>query len=246
MEINLSTVVFEIINFLILVWILQHFLYKPVLEVIAKRKQGIDQSLADAKALHQQAEALRDQYENRLTNWDREKKMARETLYQEIEVERKRQLDNLNSKLADQRKKAEVVELRRLAEVQQRNERLAVAQGAKFAAVLLEQAAGPELEDRLFDMLLDNLSTLSKQAVPSLPLSSGAPAAIQISSVYPLAEDKRRQLEQKLQQRIGRAADYQYTQDSALIAGFRITIGSWVLQANLQYELIGFADLAHG
>ena len=49
MEFNLSTFILEIINFLILIWILQRLFYKPLLEVIAKRKQFIDQSLADAK-----------------------------------------------------------------------------------------------------------------------------------------------------------------------------------------------------
>ena len=55
MEFNLSTFILEIINFLILIWILQRLFYKPLLEIIAKRKQFIDQSLADAKTMQQQA-----------------------------------------------------------------------------------------------------------------------------------------------------------------------------------------------
>ena len=52
MEFNVSTFILEIINFLILIWILQRLFYKPLLEVIAKRKQTIDQALADAKTVH--------------------------------------------------------------------------------------------------------------------------------------------------------------------------------------------------
>jgi F-type H+-transporting ATPase subunit b len=62
MEFNLSTFILEIINFLILIWILQRLFYKPLLEVIAKRKQFIDQSLADAKIMQQQAEEQRSFY----------------------------------------------------------------------------------------------------------------------------------------------------------------------------------------
>ena len=36
-----------------------------------------------------------------------------------------------------------------------------------------------------------------------------------------------------------------FEQDSELLAGVRITIGAWVLGANLQDELKGFAELAH-
>ena len=37
MQLNWSTFVLEIINFLILVWVLKRFLYKPVLAAIAQR-----------------------------------------------------------------------------------------------------------------------------------------------------------------------------------------------------------------
>jgi F-type H+-transporting ATPase subunit b len=74
MEFNLSTFILEIINFLILIWILQRLFYKPLLETIAKRKQFIDQSLADAKTMQQQAEEQRSLYENRQKLWEEEKK----------------------------------------------------------------------------------------------------------------------------------------------------------------------------
>ena len=57
LELNWSTLLLEIINFLILVWILKHFFYKPVLAVIARRR-SIEESLNDANTLHEDAEAL--------------------------------------------------------------------------------------------------------------------------------------------------------------------------------------------
>jgi len=42
MELNWSTFLLEIINFLILVWILKHFFYKPILDVIAHRRADIE------------------------------------------------------------------------------------------------------------------------------------------------------------------------------------------------------------
>jgi F-type H+-transporting ATPase subunit b len=65
MQFDLTTFIFEIINFLILIWILQRLFYKPLLDVIAKRKQFIDQTLADAKAIQAQADEQRSLYENR-------------------------------------------------------------------------------------------------------------------------------------------------------------------------------------
>ena len=92
MEFNLSTFILEIINFLILIWILQRLFYKPLLEVIAKRKQFIDQSLADAKKMQQQAEEQRSLYENRQKLWEQEKQAALAALHQQIDVERRAQM----------------------------------------------------------------------------------------------------------------------------------------------------------
>ena len=40
MEINWTTFVLEIVNFLILVWLLKHFFYRPVLAVVARRSNN--------------------------------------------------------------------------------------------------------------------------------------------------------------------------------------------------------------
>jgi len=77
MDLSWSTFVLEIINFLVLVWILKRFLYKPVLDVIARRRAGIEKSMADAEALHADAEKLQEQYEDRLAVWDQERLQAR-------------------------------------------------------------------------------------------------------------------------------------------------------------------------
>ena len=50
MEMDWSTFILEIINFLILVWILKRFLYRPILEVIARRREGVEKTLSEARA----------------------------------------------------------------------------------------------------------------------------------------------------------------------------------------------------
>ena len=68
MEVDWTTFALEIINFLILVWILKRFFYHPVLDVIARRRAGIEKEMADAKAVEEKARVLEQQYENRLVS----------------------------------------------------------------------------------------------------------------------------------------------------------------------------------
>jgi len=246
MEFNVSTFILEIINFLILIWILQRLFYKPLLEVIAKRKQTIDQALGDAKTVHLQAEEQRSLYENRQKLWEQEKQAALTALYQQIEVERRTQMDRLNTDLEQERQKARITLTRQQQELQQQAEKQALQNGAKFAGMLLQQSAGPELELRLMTMLMDNLTTLPEACRLCLQmLGTKKSVPVKITSAYPLTANLQQQLEQKLGLLINSQINFQYHQDAELIAGLRIDIGAWVLNANLQHELIGFAEIAN-
>lgn len=246
MEFNVSTFILEIINFLVLIWILQRLFYKPLLEVIAKRKQTIDQSLSEAKSLQQQAEEQRSLYENRQKLWGQEKQAALAALYQQIEVERRTQMDRLNADLEQERQKAKVTLSRQQQELQQQAEKQALQNGAKFAGMLLQKSASPELEARLVTMLMDSLTTLPEACRLCLQmLGTKKSVPIKITSAYPLTANFQQQLEQKLGSLINSPINFQYHQDVELIAGLRIDIGAWVLNANLQHELIGFAEIAN-
>ena len=246
MELNWSTFVLELINLAVLIWILQHFFYKPVLGVIKKRQDGINKTLADSKALNQEAATLKQQYENRLSVWETERQHKLEMLHQEMEVERAKRMESHKVSLDAEREKVRVVNERRLLEAQRKNEEAALAQGARFSALLLSRLASPELENRIFDLLIEALSTPPPERVDSLR-SAGNQNGTQglISSAFEVKGEYRKNLEAKLNVLIGHRISFRYQQDSELLAGFRITLGPWVFRANLQDELKSFTETAH-
>jgi F-type H+-transporting ATPase subunit b len=246
MELNWSTFILEIINFLVLVWILKHFFYKPVLNVIARRRRIIEKSMNDASTLHEDAEALRVQYENRLTEWEKERQAAHTSLDKEIGIERARRMEALQTMLGEEQQKARVIEQRSLETSRLRAEETALAQGAQFSARLLSLAAGPELQQRLLDLLMKELTALPPERKNTLRAAAGKTAdRIQVASAYPLDDATRLSLERALDSILAVTTPFHYEQDKELLAGVRVTIGSWVLRANLQDELKCFAELAH-
>jgi F-type H+-transporting ATPase subunit b len=246
LELNWSTFLLEIINFLILVWILKHFFYKPVLNVIARRRRSIEKSLNDANTLHEDAEALRVRYENRLSEWEKERQAAQSSLDKEIETERARRMEALRAALDEEREKAQVIEQRALEANRLRAEETALTQGAQFSTRLLSVAAGPELEHRLLDLLLNELTALPPERLSTLRAAAGKTAdRILVASAYPLDDDTRLSLERMLGSVLEVTPPFHYEQDKDLLAGLRVTMGSWVLRANLQDELKSFSELAH-
>ena len=245
MELSWTTFILEIINFLVLVWILKRFFYKPVLAVIARRRAGIEKTMTDARALQAQAEKLQQQYEGRLADWDRERQQARTSLARELETERKRKMEELHAALEQESEKARVADARRQADAIRKMEASALRQSARFATRLLEQASGPELQARLVKLLITELSQLAAGQATALRNNFGNTSeVIEVVSAYPLADDQRQQIEQTLASLTTPDTAIRFETDSELLAGVLITIGAWVLAANIRDELQGFMELA--
>lgn len=246
MEIDWVTFTLEIVNFLILVWILQRFLYKPILQTIARRKSAIEKTLADAKARQAEAEELERRYRDRLAVWEEEKAALRTQAEAEAETERARRLEALQQTLAQEREKHRALEQRQLSDRRNQLEQTALAQGAQFAEKLLARFAAPELETQLVHMVLQDLSQLPDDLVQEAHRTPpDAPIQVKIASAFPLPETERGALAQRLRDLLGANCALTHDVDPQLLAGLRIAIGPWVVRANLQDELQFFAETSH-
>ena len=247
MELNWTTFVLEILNFLVLVWLLQRIFYKPVKEVMAKRQQKIDAQLQEALGIQQQAEELRQQYENRLVEWENERQDARKQLQQKIDAEHLRLMSELQQNLQAERKKNEVLVARQTAEKQQQSEVRALELGARFVSRLLEGLASEEMQGRLIELLMTEMKHLhpAQKETLSAMMEHGRLEPARIASAYPLDQHQQTALKQYLDALLSQPLQYTYSQDPNLLAGVRISVGPWMIHANLHDELKTFATIAH-
>lgn len=242
MELNWSTWLLEIINFLILVWILKHFLYQPVLDVIARRRAAIEKATADAATAREEAGALKLQFEARLGDWEKEKQQARAALEQELGELRRHRLEEIEAGLAAATERARVRDARQLAEARETVEREALELAARFATRLLGRLANPSLEAQLVGAGLDDLRALPAARREAIRDALQAVPEVQVASAFALPVALQEQLKQALSAVAARTIACRFTEDAALIAGLRIVAGPWILRINLEDELEGFAS----
>jgi F-type H+-transporting ATPase subunit b len=246
MQLDWTTFALEIVNFLVLVWILQRFLYKPVMNVIAGRKAAVEKTLADARMVEATAQSLKQQYENRMTDWEGEKSKTQAQLAKELAAERVRLKSALQASLEQERDRDRALEQRRAMELRHGLEQGALAEGGRFAARLLSRVACAELEERIRGLLIEELPQLGQSELESLRMAcQQTDAKLRITSRYPLVEEQRSSLAQALGRVAAKSVACEFAQDPELIAGLRISIGPWVLRCNLQDELKFFAESHH-
>jgi F-type H+-transporting ATPase subunit b len=81
MEVIWSEIVTQIIGFLLAVWLLNKFAWKPILGLLDERRRKIEDSLRSIEEQRREVEALKTQYEQELRNIEAK---ARERIQQAI------------------------------------------------------------------------------------------------------------------------------------------------------------------
>jgi F-type H+-transporting ATPase subunit b len=188
MLIDWFTVGAQALNFLILVWLLKHFLYKPIRDAIDAREKGIAAKLADADAKTKEAQKQHDDFAGKNKVFDEQ----RAALLSKAEGEAKTEHDRL---IGDAHKEAD--DLRATQAAALKNDQATLAkQITRTAAVsvfaiarkTLADLATASLEERVGAVFTHRLSEMSGQAKQTLGAalkSSGEPALVQTAFDMP-------------------------------------------------------------
>ena len=246
MVIDWTTFTLEIINFLVLVWILKRFLYQPVLETLAQRRVGIERTLTEARELETRAGVLRTQFENRLADWEQEKAALRARFEQELTAERSRQMQALADALAQEQERHAAQDAHRQEALRLELESQALKQARRFATTLLARLASPELEARLVEAGLEDFAALPADLLNGIAAVARTPGAqVRVASAFPLTEEQQERIGAALAARLGASPDLDFRVDATLGAGLRLALGSWQLNFSLADELAQFAAATH-
>jgi F-type H+-transporting ATPase subunit b len=234
MNFDLTTFFLELINFLVLMWLLQRLFYKPVLNAIRERQRSIDEQVKEATSKLNDAKKFQQQYEKRLEDWDAERSDLMSQVRAEMKEERERQLIKIREEVDNERKRVSAIVDRRSQDEMQKREQAALEVAAQFTTKLLTQLASPELERGICKIFLGDLHQRIHEGVHIEMDNEGPSAAIEVFTVYPLPSDERKEIEKGLKELVGSECSYKFAEDPGLIAGIKVTAGGTVLQANLQ------------
>jgi F-type H+-transporting ATPase subunit b len=259
MELSWSTLVLEIINFLVLVWILNHFLYTPIQKTILARKEMVADKLKQAETLRNEAQDLQLKYENRLADWQLEKEHLQKDFQQELDQWKSAEVVNFEKKLGAEKESFRARELRKSKELIEKNAREAMLLAGKFSEKFLKTFADEHLEKKIIEKTILDLEELPAEKMQLLSTQS-AQDTILIQSAYPINEQQRQNLIETIEKLSHKKNPVDKLQDVSdgkqlqkfkvdflvnpeLVAGLIIQIGSVVLQANLRDELKFFTEI---
>jgi len=217
------TVAAQIVNFLVLVALLKHFLYGPLVHAMDEREEKIAQRLQEAEDKAQQAEKEAEDYRRKQRELDERRDSMLDEARQEADEERKQRVKQARDEAqALSREWRSSVERERdafLGEAREALSRHALAIARKVLADLadarLEQAAVRSFAARLDDMSEDERKALQESV-------AAADGKVVVRTAFDLADDEQQGIAAAIHKQTGTDASLEVESSDDVIAGLEL------------------------
>ena len=224
MLIDWFTVAAQALNFLILVWLMKRFLYKPILNAIDAREKLIAKELADADAKKAEAQKEHEEFQKKNEEFDQQRAALLTKATDEAKTERERLLD-------DARKAADALSAKRQEslshDAQNLNQAISrLTQKEVFAITrkALTDLATTSLEERMgevFDRRLRELDGKSKSVLGDALRKNSEPALIR--STFDLPAAQRAAIQNALNETFSAEIHIRFETAPDLVSGIELT-----------------------
>jgi F-type H+-transporting ATPase subunit b len=245
MQIDWLTVSAQIVNFLVLVYLLKRFLYRPVLTAMETRERAIAERIQSAEEKDRAAQALRQAYEEQAEALEMQRTQLLDEAKQQAEARRESLLAELRDEM-DRKRAAWQAELdKEQAKLQHEIRSLMADSLVAALRKILADLADADLERAIIRRFVVQLNALPGDQKETLVTSTREDDVI-VATSFPMDESQTRLLEQCLKD-IGVAAPVVFQNRPELIGGVLLETGgqrwTWSMESYLD-ELAQALDSA--
>ena len=235
LDINLSTLLLQIANFLIMVFILTRFLFKPLKEMLDRRASQVTKAMDEAERTTRESESLKLEYQEKRDNVSAEiaalknearividetrQQMLREA-YEEIEAMRARAQEEID------RQRADALRLHRgkIGEMV-----------TALTLRMMQDILNPPLHQAYLDAFLDQLRSV--QLNGRIFTNGEEPVSAEMITATPLTEPDKTRIATLLETIVPPPVDLIYRVDANLVAGAMVRLGDMLIDGSLQGQL---------
>lgn len=245
LKLDWATLVFQVINFLILVALLYRFLFRPVLRAVEQRRRDVQKMIVQAQKDREEAGALRRELEARLAQVEEET----ETLLSKV---RATAAEEAQAIVQAARQEAEEILAEARAEAQRERDH-ALGQYAEeivntvlyVSGRLLGPVTPPEVHNALVAQLNEHVYQMgqhSEQIQMFRQTLGDRNLTAQVSTARPLTPEQQGRLARTMTALADQHVDLEITDDPTLIAGLRVRLGDTIIDTSLAGQLERLRD----
>ena len=224
MLIDWFTVGAQALNFLILVWLMKRFLYRPILNAIDSREKKVAAELADAKTKQDEAQKQKDEFQHKNEAFDQQRAALLAKATDDAAAERQRLMD-------EARKAADALSAKRQDALKHDEQSLMQAVTRRtqqevfsIARKILTDLATASLEERIgaaFTRRLRAMDAPAKSLLAAALTSASEPAVVR--SAFDLPAEQRAVIQNAVNETFSADVHLRFETAPNLVGGIELT-----------------------
>jgi len=218
------TVGAQALNFLVLVWLMKRFLYKPILDAVDAREKRIALAQLDAVLKQTAAQKERDEFHSKNAKFDQQRNELHSQVKDEIKAERQRLLDQARQEADVLRVKQQDALTSELQTLQQDIVRRSREEVFAIANKVLTDLAGTPLEQRMTEVFTHRLQSMHGKAKETLGAAlKTAPEPAVVRSAFALPAVERAKIQNVINETFSVDVHLRFETAPDLVSGIELT-----------------------
>ncbi len=243
MIIDWYTIIFQIINFLILVFLLRKFLYGPIVKMMEERERKIIEREEEAEAFKKEAEEEVEAYSRKNVELEQQKEEIMDKARSAAEEEKNELLNEARSEVDQTRRRwEEALEREKESFIVELRRRISL-QACSLARHCLEDLADARLEELIWKHFMTKVDELAEEDRRELEKGlKDDQYKLNLLSAFDADDSKIKDLKKRLEEIYPDSAEeleLKYKKDSELICGLEIEAGGYRVSWNIDSYLEG-------
>lgn len=218
------TVIAQVINFLILVWLLKRFLYKPILSAIEAREKKVADELANADARKEEAQKEKEDFRRKNEEFDQQRSALLNKAKKDAKAESQRLFEEIRKEASDFRVKQQEALSNEEQNLSQEINRRTQQEVFSIARKVLEDLAGISLEERSIDVFSQRMHNLTDEEKKQLASAlSVSPGQVLIRTAFDLPQAQRDMIKKTIKETLGIETQPKFETVPDLVSGIELT-----------------------
>lgn len=238
MSIDWFTFTAQILNFLVLVWLLSHFLYKPVLNAMAEREKKIAAEHEAATTAQREAESELARYQQQTEDLTHAREELLAEAGKEIQIWKEQHLQQARTEI-EQEKTEWFRGLHRERESFLREVRLRMAAHMhQMSHRILKELADSDLQQQTISVFMKRIRQIDETHKQEFlaKLESSDPQML-VESAFELTQSERKNMTDLIHDYLSREVTIRFRENQELICGIDLHLAGYKISWNLQESL---------
>jgi F-type H+-transporting ATPase subunit b len=238
MNINPSTLLLQVLNFGIMVFILSRVFFKPVVRILDERAEQVTKALQEAEEREKKAAEAQTQYEQTLAEAQEQVLVMQQQAQEDLLKTKQQVLSEAREQVQKMRETAELdLEQARQEAISEHRRELGYL-AIELSGRLMRQSGGAAFQEASVHEFLDRLTRLDPEKYrQELVGDKTSILQVQFVSSQPLKDEDRIALETRTAKLLDREIKVRYRVDPGLIAGATMRFGEVVIDGSLSGQL---------